>query len=138
MKYIIILFVFIFVGCSARSVISDPQPTGDDTKDIYLQEWVTSYNVTFCEKIQDVENYLDGYFCMETMTNNKYYIPIKDWEAHGLELLFLRVSKAQVRAKLDKDKILKDYLCGSGSTIDCDDLGRPDLMSEIQPWKEKK
>ena len=111
---------------------------GDDTKDIYLQEWVTSYNVTFCEKVRDVENYLDGYFCMETMTDNKYYIPIKEWKTHNLDLLFLRVSKAQIRAKLDKDKILKDSLCGSESTIDCDDLGRPDLMSEIQSWKEKK
>ena len=136
MKYIIIISIFIFVGCSTRSVIKNPQPTGDDTKDIYLQEWITSYNVTFCEKIRDVEHYLDGYFCRETMTDNKYYIPKKEWDNHNLELLFLRVSKAQVRAKMDKDQVLKKYLCDN-SNIDCDQYGQPDMMPEIQPWKEQ-
>ena len=138
MKSVMMLlpFVWIIIGCSTSSVIPDAQPTGDNTKDIYLQEWVTSYNITFCEKILDVENYLDGYFCLETMTNNKYYIPLEDWKKHDLDFLFLRVSKAQVRAKLDKDKVLKDYLCSGNSNVDCADLGTPHTMPEIQQWKE--
>ncbi|MDE0119002.1 MAG: hypothetical protein OXM55_03215 [Bdellovibrionales bacterium] len=137
MKHIIIIFIiFILMGCSARSVITNPQPTGDDTKDIYLQEWITSYNVTFCEKIRDVEYYLDGYFCRETMTDNKYYIPKREWDNHNLELLFLRVSKAQVRAKMDKDQVLENYLCNN-SNMDCNQFGQPNIMSELQPWKEQ-
>lgn len=137
MKGVVIFLAWIVIGCSTSSTIPDAQPTGDDTKDIYLQEWVTSYNMTFCEKVLDVENYLDGYFCMETMTSNKYYIPSEEWRKHDLDLLFLRVSKAQIRAKLDKDQVLKDYLCsGSKSTVDCSDLGTPHTIPEIQRWKE--
>ena len=140
MKKIIKLlpFALIFIGCSTRSVIPNPQPTGSDAEDIYLQEWVTSANITFCEKILDLENYLDGYFCLETMTDNKYYIPIEAWKAHDLDFLFLRVSKAQIRSKLDKDKVLKDYLCDSTTKMDCKNLGPPHVMPEIQQWKEKK
>ncbi len=136
-KLFLFIFVFVFIGCSTSSVVPDPQPTGDSTQDIYIQEWLTSPNLTFCEKILDVENYLDGYFCMETMTKNKYYIPAKDWKTHNIDTLFLHISKAQVRAKLDKDEVLKDYLCGrSSSNVDCKDLGTPDVMPEIQQWKE--
>ena len=140
MKSIIKLFPFaficIFVGCSTSSVIPDPQPTGNPGQDIYIQEWLSSPNITFCERILDLENYLDGYFCMETMTKNKYYIPKKDWEKHDLDIYFLLVSKAQIRAKLDKDMVLKNYLCGRSSNVDCNNLRTSDVMPEIQQWKE--
>lgn len=136
MKLFLFGFICIFVGCSTSSVIPDPQPTGNPGQDIYVQEWLSSPNITFCERILDLENYLDGYFCMETITKNKYYIPEKAWKAHNLDILFLHVSKAQIRAKLDKDKVLKDYLCGKSSNIDCNNLGTPDVMPEIQQWKE--
>ena len=118
--------------------VVDPQPTGYDSKDVYLQEWVTSYNVTFCEKILDLENHLNGYFCLETMTGNKYYIPQEEWEDNNLELLFLRVSKTQIRAKMDKDEALKDYVCKEASDVKCEGLGQPHVMPEIQAWKEKE
>ena len=141
MKNIIKLFsvMFIFIGCSTNSVVPDPQPTGDYKRDIYIQEWLTSYNLTFCQKTVDLENYLDGYFCMETGTDNKYYIPKEEWEAHKLQRLFLHVSKAQIRERMDKDEVLKDYICGgSNSAIDCKDLGQPHVIPEIQAWKEKE
>lgn len=138
MKNIIITFLIVFVlfGCSTSSVV-DPQPTGYDSKDVYLQEWVTSYNVTFCEKVLDLENHLDGYFCLETMTDNKYYVPLEEWEKNNFEVLFLRVSKAQIRAKMDQDAALKDYICKEASDVKCKGLGTPNVMSEIQPWKEE-
>lgn len=133
-----LLFLLIFLGsCKASQVIPHPQPTGNDKLDIYLQNWITSYNITFCEKVLDVENDIDGYFCLETMTENRYYIPRPEWENAGLEYLFLRVSKKQLRTKFDKDKILNKYLCINRPKVNCKDLGSPNIMQEIQPWRQK-
>lgn len=106
----LILFCFLS-GCATESFIK-PSPTGDDKLDVYVEKWIEGENITFCQKVIDKKHLIDGYFCLETLNrDNRYYIPSKDWLAKGFELKFLRVSKLQLRRKLDKDGFFRDYLC---------------------------
>ena len=125
------LFLLLFLaGCQMSSILS-PKPTGDDEKDIYIQEWLSSVNITYCTKVLDLEYGIDGYVCAETLTDKQYYVPMDKWKADQLEPLFLRVSKHQLREKLDKDDSFEDFLCKQYKCEGADIKSMPELQPYI-------
>ena len=136
-----LIFILLLLGGCANPL--NPQPSADTTQNIYLQKWIDTSNITYCEHVKEYGKVsdtmipvIDGYFCLETLTKNKYYIPTKDWDEHGLGVYFLHTSKAQLREYLDRNKLLKDYLCVNNSNVDCHNGKIYDSLKELQKWKE--
>ena len=137
-----LIFILLLLGGCANPL--NPQPSKANTQNIYLQKWINTSNITYCEHVKEYGKVsdtmipvIDGYFCLETLTKNKYYIPTKEWDAHNLDVYFLHTSKHSLRKFLDKNKILKDYLCVNNTNIDCSNGKIYDSLEAIQPWREK-
>ena len=133
MKKIIFMFL-VLSGCAG--LITDnitPEPTGNPKLDVYIQKWLEGVNATICRRIVDKEAYLDGFFCVEAIADNEYYIPVSEWRANNLGSLFVLYSKADLRKKMDSDNSFKDYLCLDVATCEQGDLKS---MEELQEYRQ--
>ena len=82
-----------------------------DKLDVYLESWVKDPNLTYCKKLVDLEKGIDGFFCVETLSDRKYYVPSEDWEEKEMDDHFVRVSIAQLKDYVKNNEILRDFLC---------------------------
>ena len=130
MRFLIFLLL---VGCSTKEIIS-PKPTQIDKFDIYVNEFLTSSNLTTCEKRVDLENYLDDYFCVETQTERAYVVPTKEWDSKHIDDHFTRVSKRQFRYLLTHIKAFKNQVCVEEG-VNCKELDHKQPLEVLKPYE---
>ena len=133
----IILFLiaqFILASCALNSALP-ANPTGNDELDIYLTKWVESINITACQRVVDEQYGINSFLCVETETNRKINIPIEAWEERGLEDLFLRVSKKDLRQFLSENNNLRDLVCKE-LELDCSKVINYPVMPELSDFVE--
>ena len=116
MKNFLILLL-ILTGCSPGNLVT-PKPTGFDDKDFLLQAYIDSPNVTYCLREKNLKESTDGYICLETHTDNAYYIPLHKWES-DIKYYFVLYARSQITELLD---MVKNF---------CDKI--PEACKETQP-----
>ena len=130
----IILVFLLLAGCSTNELLK-PAPTKNDKMDVYINEFLTSTNLTACEKVVDVENHIDDFICVETATPRSYVIPSKQWEEKGFDLLFTRISKLQFRELLTHIKTFKNSVCKEDG-VKCEEITHTNMMKELTPYMD--
>ena len=134
MKYII--FLLFLTACSTKEILK-PEPTQIDKLDVYVNAFLSSSNLTACEKIVDVENNLNDYVCVETETDRTYIIAVEEWDKKHFDDIFLRISKRQLRYLMSKIKTFKEGVCLEKG-IDCKEIDHIEPLEELTPYLETK
>ena len=106
MKLMIFLLCFFLLNCGVTSFL-DPNPSTNHSKNVYVQGWLESQNLTTCHRFLDLELDINGFGCKESETDTVYFIPYSKWYSSKLNEMFVLYSKSQVDALLAK----KDFFC---------------------------
>ena len=117
MKIFLSILFFILTGCSPGNLVT-PKPTGFDDKDFLLQAYIDSPNVAYCIRENNIAESTNGYICLETKTDNVYYVPLHNWE-DSVKYDFELYARSQITELLD---MLKNF---------CDKI--PEACKETEP-----